>query len=283
VGTLIAQELRRTMPVVGLTRRAASDDEISWSLESQDDISAALRQRGVRTIVHAAWDMRVSDPRQIEAVCVQGSARLLASAAKAGVERIVFISTFSAFEGCRSAYGNAKLAVEKMVRETGNSIVLRPGLVYGPPAGAPPGSVSGGVFGSIQQQVRKSRVVPMIGDGRTPQYLLEGEALARTVARAVRGEFDAATGLPITLAHPQPWPFRNLVKSIAAAEGRPVTLVPVPWRLLYSGARLAELAGINLPFRSDSILSFVYSNPAPDFSALERLQIDLPPYIPATT
>jgi len=281
VGTLIAQELRQTTRVVSLTRRAASEDDIAWSLESEDDIAEALREQGVDTLVHAAWDMRVSDRQRMETVCVQGSARLLAAAARAGVKRVVFISTISAFEGCRSAYGQTKLAVEKLVHDMPGGLVLRPGLVFGPAAGSS-GSASGGVFGTIQAQVSKSRFVPLIGDGRGPQYLLHGATLAATLARAVRGDFDAAAGSPITLAHPKPWPFRDLVQSIAAAEGRPVTLVPVPWRLLYSAARMGELAGIQLPFRSDSILSFIHSNPAPDFSALQRLHIEPPPYTPAS-
>ena len=282
VGTLIAQELRQTRRIAALTRRAAAADEVAWSFESESDVAEALRRRGVKTLVHAAWDMRASDRRQMEAVCVQGSERLLTAAARAGIKRIVFISTISAFEGCRSAYGQSKVAIEKMVQSMAGGIVLRPGLVYGPAAGSPPGSGSGGVFGSIQQQVGKSHIVPLIGDGRAPQYLLDADTLANTVARAVSGEFDGTAGSPITLAHPQPWPFRDLVQSIAAAEGRHVTLIPVPWRLLYSGARLGELAGVKLPFRSDSILSFVYSNPVPDFSALQRLHIVPKPYISAS-
>jgi hypothetical protein len=114
-------------------------------------------------------------------------------------------------------------------------------------------------------------VLPIIGSGRTPQYMLHEKTLSESIVRAVSGDFDHTRGAAITLAHPTPWPFRDLVRSIATAERRKVTLVPVPWPLLYGGIRLGEGLGLKLPFRSDSIISFVYSDREPDFTLLRAL------------
>ncbi|MDE3198344.1 MAG: NAD-dependent epimerase/dehydratase family protein [Acidobacteriota bacterium] len=263
VGSIVVQQLRQTMPVIGLVRRPAHGEDIAWSLETQKDIAAALRNRGVRTLIHAAWDLRSSDPAEVKRTCVRGSEALFLSAERAGVERIVFISTISAFEGCRSIYGRAKLAVEHMLAGTRHAI-LRPGLVYG--------EHSGGVFGAIRNRARNSRVLPLIGDGRAPQYLLDEATLAESVRRAVTGEFDSAGG-PITLAHPKAVPFRDLVRDIAKAEKRRPLLIPVPWRLFWAGARTGEFLHAALPFRSDSILSFVFADPQPDFTRMKALGI----------
>lgn len=257
------------MPVVGLVRRPTDPSDIPWSLERCEDISEALRTRGVRTLLHAAWDLRATNPREIERTCAAGSAALFSAAERAGIERVVFISSISAFEACRSVYGKSKLAVERMIAGR-NHVVLRPGLVFGKQAG--------GVFGGIRKQLRNSRILPLIGNGQSPQYLLHESTLAEAVVRAVSGEFDSTSAAPITLAHPSPMPFRDLVRDVANAENRKVKLLPIPWQLLWAGVRAGEWAGLRLPFRSDSIVSFIYHDPHPDFSRMRALGIEPVPY-----
>src|ERR1700678_1901431 len=122
--------------VVSLSRREnLSGDEIRWSLE---DASASgpnalreeLRRREVSAVVHAAWDLRLVRPRDLERVNVQGSLRLLDDAHAAVVPRFVSISSISAFDESESYYGKTKLAVEHAVSLRGG-VVIRPGLVYG--------------------------------------------------------------------------------------------------------------------------------------------------------
>lgn len=277
VGSILAQALRKQGPLLELVRTPRKEGDVAWSLESEKDLASTLRQRRVETLIHAAWDMRASSHEAMERICVRGSARLFRAAADAGVQRIVFISTISAFEGCRSAYGKSKLAVEGLLTQY-SGIIIRPGLVYSSqPYG---GSQPGGVFGSLRQQVHTKLIVPLIGSGRSPQYLLHEETLAQTLARAARGEFDRYRSTPITLAHPEPWPFAELVRSIAAAEGRKITLLPILWPLLYAGLRSAEALKLRPPFRSDSVISFVRYDRHPDFSMLAALGIDPIAYSP---
>lgn len=271
VGSIITQELRKHMPVLQMTRSPRTNSEVAWSLESDEDIAAVLRSRNVTTLIHVAWDMRATSFTKLEASCVRGSDVLFEAARRAGVERIIFISTISAFEGCRSSYGKSKLSVEKLLRG-GNNVVFRLGLVHG--------EQQGGVFGGIRKQIQSSRILPIIGRGLAPQYLLHQKTLADSIVSAVRGNFDHTRAAPITLAHPKPWPFRDLVQSIAASEGRKVTLIPVPWQLLFAGFRMGEAVGINLPFRSDSVISFVHYDRNPDFRLMRSLGIAPLPYEP---
>lgn len=232
---------------------------MEWSLDSDSEsVTRELARRKVTHLVHAAWDMKVNSVDDIQRTCVQGSARLFEAARSAGVQQVVFISTISAFAGARSVYGQAKLAVERMALQAGG-VVLRLGLVYG-------GS-GGGVFGSLEQVADKARIVPMIGDGSSLQYLLHEETLADVVRRAIAGEFDKAKG-PLTIAQPDGIAFRALLRHIASMQGRRLILIPVPWRVLYMGLKLAETAGLKLNFRSDSVISVVFQNPSPDFTAL---------------
>ena len=269
VGSRIAQRLAQSGRVVALTRKPASEADFTWSLTSADDITPLLCQQQVSVLIHAAWDFTAVTAQDIQQVNVEGSIRLLRMAKAAGVGRIVFISTISAFTGARSLYGRAKLQVESVAAELGG-IILRPGLVFG--------DSPGGVFGSIRRQEQHQKFIPLVGNGKAPQYLVPEQTLADVVADAATGRFDQAAGQPITVAHSHPWPFRDLVRRLALAQGRRVTLIPLPWPLLYAGLRAGEILGRKMPFRSDSVISFVHQDPAPDFSRIEALGIQVPPW-----
>jgi nucleoside-diphosphate-sugar epimerase len=262
VGGIIVSGLGQN--VLRLVRRPSRPDDLAWSFATPADVLAReFSARGVTHVVHAAWDMQASKLEDLEAGCVAGSLRLLEAAHAAGA-RVIFVSTISAFAGARSAYGRAKLQVEQAVLAAGG-IVLRLGLVMG----------DGGMFGSLRASVATARFVPMIGSGKAPQYLLPAATLAAAVQAALRGDFDAAPG-PITLANPTPVPFRDMVQRLAREAGRQVTLLPVPWPLLYAALRTAEACGLNPGFKSDSIISFIYQDPAPDFTLQSRLGINPP-------
>jgi nucleoside-diphosphate-sugar epimerase len=193
---------------------------------------------------------------------VQGSVRLFEQAAAAGVRRIVFISSMSAYPDARSLYGRAKMAVE---RAAGNlqAVVVRPGLVYG--------ERPGGVFGSIQQRVNKSSLIPIMGDGNYPQYLVHEDDVAAAVVAALNA--DTVSLEPVSVAHPEAWPLRLLIEKIAKSQNRCVRLVPVSWWFIFCVLKLAEITALRLDFRSDSVLSLVYPNPHPEINCTRRLGV----------
>lgn len=273
VGSIIAEALAGVAKVLRLVRKPQAPGEVAWSLGmSSAEMRDLLRANAVECVFHCAWDMKASSLAQLQHLSVEGSERLLEAAREAGVRNFIFISTISAFEGARSAYGQSKLSVEKKAAEYG-ALVLRLGLVHG---------TSGrGAFGSLCKTVDMSWLVPLIGTGDAPQYLLGEEALASTVRRAAQGEFAGAAG-PVTLANPTPVAFRDLLQAIAGSE-RKLKFLPIPWRALYFALRLAEGLGAPLKFRSDSVLSFVYQDRRPDFSQLKILDIHVPEFVPAHT
>jgi nucleoside-diphosphate-sugar epimerase len=272
VGSIIVRALRPVAELVKLVRMPSEAGETKWSLDAgSDTVALELRRRGVTHLIHAAWDMKANSMDEVQSTCVEGSARLLDAARIAGVKRIIFISTISAFPGARSVYGRSKLAVEQMALKAGG-VVLRLGLVHG--------GNERGVFGSLKQIVDEARFVPMIGDGSAPQYLLHEDTLADVVRRAVVGDFDGANE-PLTIAQPESITFRALLRYIAGELGRHPIFVPVPWRVLYLALRATETVGMKLNFRSDSIVSFIFQNPSPDFNALDRFGI-APKYFTVT-
>jgi nucleoside-diphosphate-sugar epimerase len=257
VGSRIAFALASEWRIVPLGR-SAGEDGIPWTFDSPS-IESSLRARGVTALLHSAWDFRHPKAADNWQTNVEGSRRLLEAARAAGVQRIVFISSVSSFTGARSQYGKSKLAVEQLVLAAGGT-VIRPGLVWG--------DRPGGMFGSLKQQVSKGKIVPMIGNGRYPQYLVHEDDLAEAVRRALHpATAEAFAGRILTVAHPHGRLLRDLILGIAKREGKTVNLVGIPWPLIYTALKLAETLGLKMDFRSDSLIGLVYHDKNPQFSA----------------
>jgi uncharacterized protein YbjT (DUF2867 family) len=126
------------------------------------------------------------------------------------------------------------------------------------------------MFGKLAAKMRKSAVVPLVGSGSQIQFLVHNEDLCAFIEKFASGGVDTAPRI-LTAAHERPWPFKELIREIARSEGKKPTFIPLPWRAIWLALKSAELCGLKLNFRSDSLVSLMYQNPAPDFSANARL------------
>jgi nucleoside-diphosphate-sugar epimerase len=240
--------------VLELTRQPATASRaVPFQLGA--DLSP-LALKGVQALVHCAYDFRALGWTEIRAINVEGSRKLFEAARAAGVERLVCISSISAYEGCKSLYGRAKLEIERLALAAG-ALTIRPGLVYGDQPQA--------MFGKLVSQVRKSRVLPVFSGGAQIQYLVHSDDLAQFIFSHA-ASIAPAPAKPLTAANEQPWPFSQLLREIGHGLKRAPTLVPVPWRIVWAGLKTAELCGLRLQFRSDSLVSLMHQNPHPDFS-----------------
>jgi nucleoside-diphosphate-sugar epimerase len=218
---------------------------------------------GVDALVHCAWDFKLRRWDEIERVNLQGSVKLMESACAAGVKRGVFISSLSCFPGCRSFYGKAKLAAESEAARLGFAII-RPGLVYG--------DHPGGMAGTLEKAVLASPVVPLIGDGSAPQYPVHEQDLAELVfTLCAMDSPNIKPNVPISAASGEAIPFREFLARLAARHSRKPLFIPIPWRLILAGLKSMEALGLNPPFRSDSLVGFIFQNPNPDFTVAHQL------------
>lgn len=219
---------------------------------------------GIDVLIHAAYDFSVRSWADICRVNAIGSEYLFDAATRARVKRQIFISSMAAYEGCRSKYGLGKLAAEHAARIRGG-VVVRPGLIYG--------DRNGGLAGQIAALAKKTPVVPMIGNGRYPLYTCHVEDLSALVLFLATAEPPPA-GI-VTAAHASPVTLRGLVEQ---ARGGNASILPIPWRLIAAGLWFAEAMGARLAFRSDSVISIVHANRAPDFTALETIPVVFRPF-----
>jgi nucleoside-diphosphate-sugar epimerase len=252
--------------ILELTRQPKPDSR-AVQFRLGEEISSAIFE-GVNALVHCAYDFKPLCWQEIFAVNVEGSRKILEAAREAKIQKIIFISSISAFDDCRSLYGKAKLEIEKIALKN-DALVIRPGLVYG--------SGPGGMFGKLTAQIRKSSVIPMIGDGSQIQFLVHNEDLSAFIEKFAAGKI----GLPsqiLTAANERPWPFKKLLLEIARSQNKKPKFIPLPWRLVWAGLKSAEVCGIKLNFRSDSLVSLMNQNPSPDFSMNSKAGLACRPF-----
>jgi nucleoside-diphosphate-sugar epimerase len=243
--------------VTELTRKPNSQESIKFHLGDPIDLD---RLRGHHALIHCAYDFSNRDPQGIYDVNVRGSELLLKAAHDAGVSRLVVISTMSAFPGCRSLYGNAKLEIECIGQSLG-AWVLRPGLVYGDHAG--------GMFGRLVTLIKMVRVIPIPGMGQQVLYLLHEADLCQSVLRCL--SLAHAPRMSITLANEKPWRFRSILKAVAQKLNKKLVMVPVPPLAMMAILLLSERLKIRLGLSSDSFLSLLHQDKSPTFNARELI------------
>jgi nucleoside-diphosphate-sugar epimerase len=224
---------------------------------------------GARALVHCAYDFTQFSWDDIQRVNVAGSEKLLRAAREAKVKTLVYVSSISAFAGCRAMYGRAKLATEKIAQSLGARVV-RPGLIWGDPPGA--------TFGRLADKVEHSRMLPLFGGGQI-QFLVHEQDLATFIADSAGGKFPAST-IPVTVANEQPWTFRGILAEIARSKNKKISFVPLPWQLVWLGLKAAEACGLRPGFRSDAVVSLMNQNPNPSFAEQRELKVVCRPFHP---
>jgi nucleoside-diphosphate-sugar epimerase len=253
LGGMIARKLAANgWDVVGLSRNPKAG-EVAFKL---GDKVAPETLAGYDALIHCAYDFGQVAWADIEAVNVHGSANLFRTAIEAKIPRMLLISTISAFDGCKSNYGRAKLAIEKHARAAG-ACVIRPGLIYGAQPGA--------MFGRLVSQAKASSLMPMPGDGRQMMYTVHQDDLTDAIFKGLMA--SPVPEAPITVANSEPVAFRDIMARIGQRFGRKVTIVPLPWKLMWLGLRGAEIAKLPLGLRSDSLVSLVNQDTAPVLNA----------------
>lgn len=267
--------------VGGCLRRAITDagwEVVPWGRSGNPQGSHVRFQLGepvpegafadVDALVHCAYDFGPLQWPEIARVNISGTLDLFRAARAAGVRSIVFISSLSAFEGCESRYGRAKLEIEKHASELG-VFVVRPGLVYG--------DTPGGMFGRLVQQVKSSSIVPVIVGGMQTQYLVHEADLGKLVLSVLERILKPGEG-PVSIAHPRGHTLKNILQQIGDVLGRNLIFVPVHWRLLWIALRSIEGAGLRPKFRSDSLIGMVRQNPAPSLALPRALGLECRPF-----
>lgn len=197
---------------------------------------------GLDVLIHGALVEYGPARRDADAVNLQSLDRLI-EIARARSIRLVFLSSLSAHPEARSHYGRNKLALEARL-DPSRDAILRLGLVLG----------EGGLFGSMVDLIRNSRVIPLPDGGRQPiQTLWMGDLLAvveRVVTQGVVGRYEVAT--------PEVYTMRELYRTVMRELGVSRPLVPVPLALVGMGVATLETLRVPFSINTENVLGLKY-------------------------
>jgi len=216
---------------------------------------------GVDILVHCAYDYSKVNWQDIHEINVLGTKFLLEAANKAKIKRIIYISSISAFEGCQSLYGKAKLECERIVQEY-NGITIRPGLIFGHGGGL--------VIQSMERLVNKFPIVPFISSS-SGLYLCHVDDLSNLIIEIIT-KAELATNCPITAIEPTLFTFKDMIGLIQKRNNRFRPLLPVPWWLPWILVKIINYFGISTSLRSDGLIGFIYQNKCIDISPLKTFK-----------
>ena len=121
--------------VRALARKPQSPRQnVEWIAGDLADKAALARLvSGAEAVIHVAGVVNAPDPTAFEAGNVTGTLNVIEAARTAGVPRRVHVSSLSAREAERSAYGASKARAEKLVMASGlDWTIVRPPGIYGP-------------------------------------------------------------------------------------------------------------------------------------------------------
>jgi nucleoside-diphosphate-sugar epimerase len=215
----------------------------------RDPDTLAAPVRDVDAVVHLAGMMGVWRPLEdYRAVNVTGVENVCRAALRAGVSRVVHVSSWTVYgmdlgrpareefllRPMREPYTITKaegdLAVQRMiVDEHLPAVIIRPGTIFGPDDRLN--------FGRMADRLRGGRgLIVGSGDNALPLVyvtdVVKGLLLALESERAVGQAYNIGNDLPLTQ--------RQVLDAIAEDIGAPRARLRVPYRVLYAASCVAE-------------------------------------------
>ncbi len=234
--------------------------EIRGDVTNPVDVARSLD--GVNAVVHmAARVSPIGSRRSFEEVNVGGSANVLTAASRAGVTRLVYVSSPSvAHVGraqvgvgatpaqptlARTRYARSKAKAEILMLEAdrpGLSVVsVRPHLVWGP-----------GDTQLVERVVERARTgrLRLVGPGAALVDTTYVDNAAEAIVAAI-DHADTAHGQALVVSNGEPRPVAELLRSICLASGVEPPTRHLPLSLTKALGAGAELLWSGLALRSD--------------------------------
>lgn len=261
---VVAQLIASGRSVRAAVRQDAGPGAVAvGDLSADTDWSAALT--GVDSVVHCAARAHVLNDTSdnpltaFRAVNTEATVALAQQAVAAGVRRFIFISSIGV-NGAEthgtpfrhddtphphSPYAvskhEAELALHAIAAETGlEVVVIRPPLITGPD---PKGNLA-----TLNKVIAKGLPLPFGLVTKNRRDLVSRETLCGLIETVI--DHPAAAGQTFLVSDGAPISTRVLLEELAAAQGRAVTLLPVPpvflslpLKLLGKGAMASQLFG----------------------------------------
>lgn len=250
IGKHFSQEVtHKKHEVITLSRQL--DANLIWKFG--DVLPSNSLLQGVDYAVHLAHDF---DGEKGANRTVAGTMNVIKKLRALGVKRQVFFSSLSARPNSASLYGRTKYEIEQRLVDAEDVVIIRPGLVLG----------NGGLYGRIQNWVRKWPIVPLPDGGVGKIHVIHigdlcQQALSILVSVSKEREFNLFEPLSKRLS--------DLVKYEARTAKKKIVIIPVPSSYILFLLQLTEKTGLQLPITADNLMGFLANQSSFDQSTLD--------------
>lgn len=257
IGKATVTELLRRGHQVRLLSRGAEEAHGEWKGSVEPfaaDVSDAARMQGAAdgcaAVVHLTGIVEEAPPETtFESINVEGTRNVINEAQRAGVRRLIFISSLGADRG-ESDYHASKLRAEEIVRTfRGAWTIVRVGAVIGP------GDETVSV---LLRMVRMLPAVPVIGKGDQPFQPVWHEDVACALAECLtHADVDGQT---LNVTGPDVITIRDVLDLFATVTDRTPIRLPLPAFVAKTGSSLAAAIGIDTPVTAATVQMLLEGN-----------------------
>jgi uncharacterized protein YbjT (DUF2867 family) len=274
IGTTLSRELVDRDHEVTVLSRSPDDQElpeevttVSGDVTDYDSIEGAFEgQDAVYFLVALSplFKPKGGDEKHLE-IHLGGTENAVEAAEAHGVERFVQMSALGADADGPTAYIRAKGQAEEVVRASDlDWTIFRPSVVFG----------EGGEFVSFTKKLAPPYVTPLPGGGETRFQPIWVGDLVPILADAL--DDDTHVGKTYEVGGPERLTLAEVAKLAHGADGRSVTVVPVPMGLAGVGLSLGGMIP-GFPMGSDQYRSLKFDNTTShnDVDAFDRAEADL--------
>ena len=226
-GRQIAKRLlARGHEVVTLTNKPPEPGPITaFPLDFADSDQLARSLEGVEVLYNTYW-VRFNHGNFSHADGIRNSGVLFEAARRAGVGRIVHVSIANPSEDSPFEYYRGKAVVENMLRDIGiPHSILRPTVLFGH---------DDILINNIAWTLRR---FPIVGYAGTGEYRVRPLHVDDFADLAVEHGTHAGNEI-IDAVGPEDYPFKDLFKTVAKILGTRNLIIPVPFWLGYSAAKI---------------------------------------------
>ena len=236
--------------VVTLVRRHGAPDadtRIRTAIVTLDDTARLVDAlHGVDTLYNTHW-IRFARGNVSFDLAIQRTLRLLDSARRAGVRRVVHVSVVNASETAPTAYFRAKSRLETEVRASGLSYaIVRPTLTFGS---------RDILVNNLCWVLRRFPVFVMPGDGRYRLQPVHVDDVARIAVEAGQASADLVTDA----AGPDILTFNQFVRLLADTVRSRARLMHAPSTLSLAGSRVLGLLVRDVMLTRDEVTELTAS------------------------
>ena len=261
IGSHLCRELKeRGHSVTALSRSPGNDDLPKGISKAMGNVTAYDSMREAFEGMDVAVNLVALSPlfkpsggnEMHDRVHRQGTENVVRACEEHGVPRLVQMSALGADPAGKTAYIRSKGKAEEVVRESSlDWVIFRPSVVFG----------DGAEFLSFTKKLAPPYVAPLPGGGKTRFQPIWIDDFTPMLAAAC--EAEEHVGQTYEIGGPETLTLAEVAETIHGAEGRSVTVIPIPMALAGVGLTLAgKIPGF--PMGADQYRSLQFDNTTAD-------------------